>query len=178
MESSLMIFLRHPKPAVEAGICYGQLDLDIHAEGRLQIRHAIKTIPRARAVVASPALRCRDLAQAIATQYELEPQFDDRLWEMHMGDWEGLPWREIPRELSEPWMKDPYNLRCPGGESFRDLQLRVLAAIKSLNPETVIVCHAGPIRAVQMAWLGLTFAEVFAQTPPYAEPIIIEKRQL
>ncbi len=50
-------------------------------------------------------------------------------------------------------------------------------ALENHGEDTVVVCHAGPIRAVQMAWTGLTFAEAFASTPPYAEPIEIIRRQ-
>lgn len=166
-----MIFLRHPSPKVEPGICYGRLDLDIAEHGHEQIARALETTPRITRMLASPALRCRALAQALAERDDVEPVFDERLWEMDMGEWEGRAWRDIPREVSEPWIADPYNLPTPGGECFRDLQLRVLDALADAGRETVIVCHAGPIRAMQMAWYGLTFREAFADTPQYAEPI-------
>jgi alpha-ribazole phosphatase len=168
-----MIFLRHPRPAVAAGICYGRLDIDLHADGDAQIGEAVRQLSGVRAVIASPAKRCRALAEAIAEHCRVAPVFDERLWEMHMGDWEGMAWRDIPREVSEPWTSDPFNLPCPNGESFRDVQLRVLAALAGHSDDTAVVCHAGPIRAVQMAWLGLGFAEAFSNTPSYAEPITI-----
>jgi alpha-ribazole phosphatase len=168
-----MIFLRHPRPGIDPGICYGRLDIDIHEDGHAQIVRATELAPAARVLLASPARRCRGLAEAIALRHGLELQFDERLWEMNMGDWEGMAWKDIPRHLSEPWLKDPYNLPCPNGESFRDVQARVTQALAGHHDETIVICHAGPIRAVQMAWTGLTFAEAFASTPPYAEPIEI-----
>ena len=42
-----------------------------------------------------------------------------------------------------------------------------------MEPETVIVCHAGPIRAMWMAWEGLSFKQAFARQPAFAEPIFI-----
>jgi alpha-ribazole phosphatase len=168
-----VIFLRHPRPGVDPGICYGRLDLDIHEDGHGQIERAVTLAPPARLLLASPALRCRKLAEAIARRHDLEIRFDERLWEMNMGDWEGLPWSEIPRHLSEPWLQDPFNLACPNGESFRQVQERVTQGLANHGAETIVVCHAGPIRAVQMAWTGLTFAEAFASVPPYAEPIEI-----
>ena len=172
-----MIFLRHPRPDVEPGICYGRLDLDIHEDGHAQIDVAVGATPRIRNLIASPAKRCRKLALALADHQGLEVTFDDRLWEMHMGEWEGIPWRDIPRETSESWLKDPFNRACPGGESFCQVQARVLKALDGVEFETAIICHAGPIRAVQMAWQGLTFAEAFAQAPPYAEPLRITPPQ-
>jgi alpha-ribazole phosphatase len=168
-----MIFVRHPRPGIDPGICYGRLDIDIHPEGHAQIVKAVEMAPPARLLLASPARRCRSLAEAIALRQGLELQFDERLWEMNMGDWEGLAWKDIPRHLSEPWLKDPFNLSCPNGESFRDVQQRVTEALAAHDEETIVVCHAGPIRAVQMAWTGITFGEAFSSTPPYAEPIEI-----
>ncbi|MEM7463488.1 MAG: histidine phosphatase family protein [Pseudomonadota bacterium] len=174
-----MIFLRHPRPDVKDGTCYGRLDLDIHADGHDQIARAVESTPRVVKILASPALRCRKLALSLAERDGLEPQFDERLLEMHMGDWEGMLWKDIPREHSEPWLRDPFNLPCPGGESFRQVQLRVVEAMEDVTDDTAIVCHAGPIRALQMAWTGVTFQQAFAQAPSYAEPIILrpEKQQ-
>ena len=166
-----MIFLRHPSPRVEPGICYGQLDIDIAEEGPGQIARALELTPKGARLLASPALRCRALAQALAERDALEPVFDERLWEMNMGEWEGLAWRDIPREITEPWIRDLYTQPTPGGETFRDVQQRVLQALEDAGPDTIVVCHAGPIRAVQMAWQGLTFREAFAAAPQYAEPI-------
>lgn len=170
-----MIFLRHPTPDVAPGICYGRSDLDIAEIGHGQIENALKTTPEFRRIFASPATRCRKLAVSLAERAGIEPVFDERLWEMHMGDWEGLAWSEIDRGASEHWLADPVNRPTPNGESFRDLQDRVVAAVGELlenDPwHTAVVCHAGPIRAIQMAWNGITFREAFAQTPPYSEPI-------
>lgn len=168
-----MIFVRHPKPDIEPGICYGRLDMDIHPDGHAQIERALTAIGPASRIISSPAKRCRGLALALARRDRLAAEFDARLLEMDMGEWEGVPWREIPRELSEQWLRDPFNLPCPGGESFRQLQGRVLEALSDIDRKTVVICHAGPIRAVQMAWLGLSFEEAFAQAPAYAEPVPI-----
>jgi alpha-ribazole phosphatase len=168
-----VIFIRHPRPDIAPGICYGRLDVDIHPEGHGQIDAVAETLAPVTQIVSSPALRCRRLAETIATRNGLAPGFDERLWEMNMGEWEGLAWSDIPRSASQPWIRDPFNLPCPGGENFRQVQERVLEALAGLGEECIIVCHAGPIRAVQMAWLGLSFREAFAQAPPYAEPISI-----
>jgi alpha-ribazole phosphatase len=168
-----MIFIRHPRPDITPGLCYGRLDVDIHPEGHGQIEALVEHLAPAAQIVSSPALRCRRLAESIASRHGLKPSFDERLWEMNMGEWEGMAWADIPRSASEPWIKDPFNLPCPGGENFRQVQERVLEALEDLDESSIVVCHAGPIRAVQMAWLGLSFNEVFAQAPPFAEAISI-----
>lgn len=170
-----MIFLRHPKPDIEPGICYGRTDLDIAAEGHEQIEEALRKTPKVKKVVASPALRCRKLAMTIAERDRADLRFDERLWEMHMGEWEGLAWSEIDRSASEHWLEDPISRPTPGGECFADLQNRVAEALAEIADEhamtTAVVCHAGPIRATQMAWEAISFSEAFSQVPGYAEPV-------
>lgn len=171
-----MIFVRHPRPDVAQGTCYGRLDLDIHADGHGQIERALKLVPRSRKILASPALRCRKLALSLADRDGVEPVFDERLWELHMGEWEGRLWKEIPRGHSEEWLSDPLNRSSPGGETFNQLQARVLDALQEVeDDDTLIVCHAGPIRATQMAWLGWTLEQALAQVPGFAEPIKVER---
>ncbi len=168
-----MIFLRHPTPDVPTGTCYGRTDLDIAEIGHEQIANAVKITPVVKHIIASPALRCRKLAISIAARHDLEPTYDERLWEMNMGEFEGQLWAEIDRAKSEKWLDDPMNNPTPGGESFADVQSRVLEALKQADLETAIICHAGVIRATQMAWEGKTFKQVFEETPPYAEPVRI-----
>jgi len=168
-----MIFLRHPTPDVAPGTCYGQTDLDIAEVGHEQIEKAMATTPPVKRIMASPALRCRKLAVTLAERDNIEINFDERLWEMNMGEFEGKLWSEIDREVSAEWFKDPFQNRAPGGESFLDVQSRVLEALELADMETAIVCHAGVIRATQMAWENKTFREVFDAMPPYAEPVRI-----
>jgi alpha-ribazole phosphatase len=176
-----MIFLRHPTPDIPKNVCYGRTDMDIAAIGHQQIDQALKDTPPLTRIVASPALRCRKLAEQLALREGLELSFDERLWEMHMGDWEGMAWKDINREDSELWLQDTHNNSTPNGESFREVQQRVDESIGEIladqshdHRQTAIVCHASPIRATQMAWYGLSFKQVFAVSPPFASPILID----
>ncbi|MEM7291361.1 MAG: histidine phosphatase family protein [Pseudomonadota bacterium] len=168
-----MIFLRHPTPDVAPGTCYGQTDLDIAEIGHEQIERAMEMTPPVKSILASPALRCRKLALTLAERDQLEVTFDERLWEMNMGEFEGKLWTDIDRTVSAEWFKDPFHNHAPGGENFLEVQTRVLEALKKADNDTAIVCHAGVIRATQMAWEGKTFREVFDVMPPYAEPVRI-----
>ena len=167
-----MIFLRHPAPDIDLRICYGQTDMDIAEIGHQQIEKAIELTPKITRLIASPALRCRKLALCLAERDGVEPIFDERLWEMNMGDFEGVPWDQIDRTLSDKWLQDPINNRPPGGEAFIEVQQRVVAVVEACLDDdkmhTAIVCHGGPIRSVQMAWHGMSYKEAFAQIPPFA----------
>ena len=166
-----MIFLRHPKPVAEAGVCYGRTDLEIGPEGEAQIAEALALMPRVTRVVASPARRCRGLALAVAERDGVPLSFDARLWEMDFGAWEGRRWAEIPVEESDPWTADPWNVAPPGGETFTMMRERVAAALAGLGEGTAVVCHAGPIRMAWMILAGASFAEACAEPVPYATPI-------
>ncbi len=179
-----MIFLRHPTPDIAPGICYGRTDMDIAEIGHSEIAQALLDTPPLTRIIASPALRCRKLALQLAEREDLKPQYDERLWEMNMGDWEGLAWRDIDRDKTEIWLQDTHNNSTPNGECFREVEQRVNQCIAEIitniasdndldHNQIAIICHASPIRATQMAWEGLSFRQAFSQSPPYATPIII-----
>ena len=170
-----IIFLRHPKPVAENGVCYGRTDLDIGAEGEAQIVGALAATPPAMRVIASPARRCRALAVAIAERDGAPLSFDARLWEMDFGAWEGRCWDEIPAAESEPWSADPWNVAPPDGETFTVMRERVAAALLGAGPGTTVVCHAGPIRMAWMIFTGADFSAVCAEPVPYARPIPIAR---
>jgi alpha-ribazole phosphatase len=155
-----MIFLRHPKPDKASGLCYGRTDLDIGPDGAAEIARAIEVTPTVARVIASPALRCRRLAEGLAARDGLK-----------FGEWEGVPWAEIGRENSDLWAADPWNVAPPGGETFAQLHARVGEVLAKTAPGTALVCHAGPIRVARMILTGAGFETVFAEAVPYASPI-------
>jgi alpha-ribazole phosphatase len=159
--------------AAAPGLCYGRLDLGLGPGAGAEIARACALAPRARRIVTSPAARARALAEALAERDGLKPEPDPRLRELDFGAWEGRPWAEIDRAESDPWAEDPEHRAPPGGERFADLRARVTAALAGLSPGTLVVTHAGPVRAARMLAEGLSFAAVFAEPVPHAKPIAI-----
>ena len=153
----MQVFLiRHPKPVIEAGICYGQLDVDAHAP------HAVADeirplLPRDVPVYSSPLRRARQLAEALHPA----PVFDARLAEIDFGDWEGRAWDAIERDALDAWAADVTGFVPPGGESVAQLQERVIDFATSLaaQPAVALVAHAGVLRALVGHWLQLPVAE-------------------
>ena len=174
--------IRHPRPAVAPGICYGQTDLGL-AECPAEIAARLRPLlPQSFALHASPLARARLLAEALGT-----PTLDDRLKEMHFGEWEGRSFADIGSAIDD-WAADPLGFRAPGGESPREMTARVLEwlediregprlaarpgeirvqtpisdeiGICTLFPSTapehlVVVAHGGPLRAIAGHLLGL-----------------------
>lgn len=166
-----MILIRHPRPDVAPGICYGRLDLGLPPEASDEISGALSALEPACVVVSSPARRCLALAEALAARDGVRVRIDERLHELDFGAWEGIAWDAIDRRASDPWAADPWTVAPPGGETFAALHARVAGALADAPPGAVLVTHAGPIRAARMILGGESFAAVFAAPVPHARPV-------
>ena len=142
--------IRHTTPKVEKGICYGQADLDI-TETFLEEVEAIKPHLPADGVkvYSSPLQRCKKLADALFDGLEID--IHDDLMELNCGQWELLPWNDIPKEEIQPWMDDFVNVPVPNGESYVDLHDRVVNRFNEIlakQESAVIVAHGGVLRSI------------------------------
>jgi len=146
--------IRHPRPQVAAGVCYGQSDVGL-AECAADVAARLRPLlPAHYALHASPLARARLLAAELGA-----PVLDDRLREMHFGEWELRPYAEIGAAI-DAWATDPLGFCAPGGESARAMSARVLdwlddiVAARPKGP-VVVVAHGGPLRALAGRLLGL-----------------------
>lgn len=171
-----MIFLRHPAALVAPGVCYGRLDLAPGPEAEAEIARVLSLLPPVAALRSGPARRCRALADRIAVRDGVPATVDDRLQELDFGRWEGRLWDAIDRAESDPWAADPWLTAPPGGETFAALFARVAAALAEMEPGTVVVTHAGVIRAARMILAGESFDAVFAAPVPHCTPIPLSRR--
>jgi len=151
-----LILIRHPRPAVAEGVCYGRADLAVGPELGVTLAAALAGLPEVRAVVTSPLARCRRLAEAIAAARRLPLAVDARIAEMDFGAWEGRPWAALPRAELDAWAADFRDARPHGGESVAMLERRVAAALAETppgSPPVLWVSHMGVARAAS-ALLG------------------------
>ncbi|MFK7943772.1 MAG: histidine phosphatase family protein [Paracoccaceae bacterium] len=170
-----MIFLRHPVTEAPEGLCYGRMDIGLGADAPAQIVAALEICPKAHAITSSPALRCRLLAEALANHMSASLSFDDRLWEMNFGEWEGLTWSEVPRSQSDPWAADVWNTAPPGGETFAKVCERVENALSDVAQDTLVVAHGGVIRAARIVLAGARPCDVWDERIPFATPIRVAR---
>jgi len=150
--------LRHTRPNVAAGICYGETDLDVAESFEQDCDAVLARLPAVSYIVTSPLRRCRKLADKIAAQRGYSVQIDPRLKEMNFGRWEGLAWDSISRAELETWAADFYVARPHGGESVAHLKARVDAVISELRiagGNGLIVTHGGVIRAARATGTAL-----------------------
>lgn len=150
--------VRHPRPDVPEGVCYGRTDLSVTPEALERTACQLSgSLPRGAALRTSPLLRCRLLADRLhALRPDLHaPRVDDWLAEMDFGLWEGRPWNVLPPAALQAWTDDFGHYRAGGqGESVAQFLARIrqgLAASAQRPGPEVWIAHAGVIRAVY--WL-------------------------
>ena len=171
-----MIFLRHPVTDAGPDICYGQTDVGLGQGAEAEIAAALDAVPPVRAIRSSDLTRCRVLADRFARRDGVAPVLDPRLREYDFGAWEGRRWSDIPRAESEPWTADLWGAAPPDGETFAALHARVAEAVADIAEGTLVICHAGVIRAARMILAGDTFETVFAEKVPHCRPLTFGAR--
>jgi alpha-ribazole phosphatase len=107
------------------------------------------------AVFTSDLLRAMHTALWIAKNHGCQPVRVREFREISLGEWEGRTFQEVQAQHPEEYEqrgRDIANYRTPGGESFADLQKRVLPAFTAVVEKTkgnlVIVAHAGVNRVI------------------------------
>jgi alpha-ribazole phosphatase len=181
---SLML-MRHPAIDSATGRCIGQTDVDLSAAGNLSLkrlaREACRLLPDQ--IISSDLKRCRVLTEEIASRLRMTPVFDPVWREIDFGLWENRTWEAIRCEETETfadWVANYVRVAPPGGESFSQLQKRILPAIgailarqakpgrfASVSPRVLVVTHAGVIRATYAAFENLPLSRVFDYQIPY-----------
>ncbi len=143
--------IRHLKPLIKAGVCYGRLDIPMDPEeaGEMQMLATNPLLRGAARVWSSPALRCRVLAESIAPLLSAPLVIDQRIVELDFGAWEGRNWDDVAQEDLDRWSADLLKFRAPGGESCEDMVARVQEFHRSLidaGEDCVVVSHGGPLK--------------------------------
>jgi alpha-ribazole phosphatase len=164
-----LVLVRHTAVAGIEGLCYGRTEVALAAgfeADAAAVRAALPPGPWT--LVASPARRCRRLAETFGGAMTIDP----RLAEMDFGAWDGRAWNDLPRDLLDRWCADFFNLRPPGGESFADVAARAEAFVADMarRPDgspLLAVTHAGVLRALLAPRHGLPYIEAFSIAVPY-----------
>ena len=141
------------------GVPQGLRDVPLNARGRAQAEAVARWFDgrELAAIVSSPLSRTLDVATALASGQGLEVRTDDRLVEFDQGDLDGLPIAEVRErypDFIERWRSDdPTDLRMPGGETYGEVQRRMVDAIEAaaaahLDEAVAIVSHNLAIKSV------------------------------
>jgi alpha-ribazole phosphatase len=155
----MLWLVRHAKPLIASGVCYGALDMAADALLTVQAAQSLALeLPLGISVRVSPLKRCQQLAQALkAERSDLQFTTDPRLREMDFGIWEGVAWNDIPRAALDAWTADFAQHRFGGQESASDVLARVAEVWDALHPlqDTLWIAHAGIAQAACLLQQGV-----------------------
>jgi probable phosphomutase (TIGR03848 family) len=162
--TTLVLFVRHGQtPSTGQRLPGRAPGLHLSDAGRDQATAAatrLADLRRVDAIYTSPLERARETAAPIATARQLRPAVERGLHECDFGDWTGA---ELKKLMKLPEWRTvqgyPSGFRFPGGESFVEMQDRMVGTVQRLvarHPGGVVVCvsHADTIKAAVAHALG------------------------
>ena len=163
-QATLVLLVRHGQTPTTGKLLPGRAaGLHLADAGIAQAKAAaerIGTLAKVDAVYASPLERARETAAPIAHALGQKVRVDKGLLECDFGDWTGAELKKLMK-LPE-WntvQRAPSTFRFPNGESFLEMQTRMVSTIDRLrgaHPGGVVVCvsHADPIKAAVAHAMG------------------------
>lgn len=109
----------------------------------------------------SPLGRTRETA-ALALPAHCKITIDDRLQEIHFGQWEGKTREEIEQLTDMSMDTGLWHFHSPGGEAERDITARVQAFLTSLDGPAIVVTHGITSAILRGLCMGLDAAAAIA----------------
>ncbi|NDJ34836.1 MAG: MSMEG_4193 family putative phosphomutase [Chloroflexi bacterium] len=114
------------------------------------------------AIYSSPLERAVETAEAIAAHHDaLELQIEAGIGEVDFGEWTGKRLKKLARtRLWRVVQGHPSGARFPGGESFLEMQFRLVSTLDMLaqrhpTGQVAIVAHSDVIKAVFAHYAGI-----------------------
>ena len=162
----------------------GQTDYPLSQSGRSQMEALSERLRCVRfdRIVSSVLERARDSAGIMARGRSVGVEAFPELNEVNLGLWEDRTFDEIREQYPEEYERRGLHLadhRPSGGESFYDLQKRVLPVYEDIANNTagnvLVVVHAGVIRVVLCHVLGVALGNLFAFQADYAAFSIVRR---
>ncbi len=163
VETTTLVLVRHGVTAhtvdkkFSGGL--GSANPALSEEGRQQARETgawLREIAdRVDVVVTSPVRRTRESAEILAEILDCKLEEEPGIAEMEFGEWDGFTFAEIAerdRPSLEAWLGS-LDTAPPGGESFREVEARVLAGLERIlaahhGRTVVVVSHVTPIKTL------------------------------
>ncbi len=162
----LLLLIRHGENDYsKTGKLAGRLPgVNLNERGQKQAEELGKSLANAplAAVYSSPLERAMQTAEAVAGARGLKVIPAPGLMEANVGEWQGKSVRRLA--MSKYWkviQGAPSRARHPGGESFAEIQVRIVSALEEIcarhKERDLIACvfHADPIKLAVAHYIGL-----------------------
>lgn len=151
---TIIDLLRHGKVAGKPAL-YGRTNIAMSDVGWRQTKQILTDYPTPDRLITSPLLRCKEIADYAAKQYQMEAEISDGIKECDFGRFDGVPFDEIGDDwqLLDDFWRDPANNMPPQGEHLDAMYQRVINAWQhildtSAGKRVLVVCHGGVIRHI------------------------------
>ena len=136
----------------------GWAAVPLNANGELQVKRLARFIRNigVRLIYSSDLSRSKHTATILAKELGVEPRFEARLRERHVGQWQGLTLDEIKDWYANEYQSlhvNNHGYQIPGGEARDEVEKRVLAVFDDIlargGAESIaIVSHTIAIRTL------------------------------
>lgn len=170
--------------AIEKKVYNGQFDVDLSPRGVEQMRGVAEILSKKpiKKVYSSDLRRAMIGAGMIAERHNLEVVQKKELREKNFGRWEGLTYDQVEERYPlewEAWLADPVNSRPGGGETYIEVEKRVIPELDRIisyhrGEEIVILAHGGVNRIILCRALGLELRYIFRIEQGYGAINIID----
>ena len=167
-----IFMIRHTSVDVPQGICYGQTDVPVKPSFEEEAEIVKQNLANYSfdAVYTSPLSRCVKLATYCGYP---DAQRDNRLKEMHMGDWEMKMFDEITDPQIQEWYNDYLHVPTLNGESYQDLLARVSSFFNEIkmsgHNKIAIFAHGGILMCAQIYAGTISPEKALQKLPVYGE---------
>ncbi|MCP1469515.1 alpha-ribazole phosphatase [Sphingobium sp. OAS761] len=165
MTPRVIHMLRHGPP-LRTGLLLGHLDEPPRVADCPVMLRRVRTVPIGR-IVSSDLLRTSAQAASLARRLSVPLHHDPRWRELDFGDWEGLSPDDIDNGALSRFWDDPDASPPPRGERWFDLCRRVRSALAEVADGTLLITHAGTVRAALSVLTGIDHRGVWALDLPY-----------
>ncbi len=167
-----LLLVRHGESeANRMGIFAGHTDVKLLNKGIEQAKKTAEYIAKhytVSSVYASDLERAYKTGKVIADLLQVDLIGEEKLREINAGEWQGKRFDELVSDYQEDyacWLSDIGNCTCSGGESVKQLGVRVLKALRDIAEDNigktvVIATHATPIRVAQCLLQGYTLDDM------------------
>lgn len=165
MTSRIIHLLRHGPPA-RTGLLLGHSDEPAQNPDCPLIRARVASLPLSQ-IAASDLTRAAEQAGNLARNLDLPLALDPRWRELDFGAWDGLPTAMVESAALGRFWDDPEGHHPPQGERWSAIRARVTVALDTLETDTLVLTHAGAMRAALSVLTGLDHHGVWAIDLPY-----------
>lgn len=143
----------------------GRWDLPLNQNGMAQVAKAGEALQvvQLAAIYASPLLRARQTAEAIASRQNIQLVEEEALIDIDYGGWTQLPDAEVAGKFPDQyrqWKQSPESVLFPDGEGLYDVRRRAQPLVTILaerhpGRSIALVSHRVPIKVILCAAMGL-----------------------